>query len=83
MKPNKSLIEILNENIGKVIEVTIVSTKYRLKRAEKIDLTNEAQEKDDRIGISLRKERFDEVFDTYFPVAEIQNNSPIRKAGIR
>lgn len=37
----------------------------------------------DLFGLSLRKERFDSVFDTYFPVADILKNFPIQSAGVK
>ncbi len=37
----------------------------------------------DLIGVVVRKEKFDEVFDTYFPIADISINSPVHLAGIK
>jgi hypothetical protein len=66
-----------------VIKARIVSTKYRKVRTIEVDLSNEKAENGHLAGLTLRKERFDEVFDTYFPITDIQNNSPVKKAGIR
>jgi len=73
----------MNDNIDKVISVKIVSTKYRKVRTIEVTPNNKWNEVNDFIGVKLSKERFDEAFDTYFPVTDIQNNSPIKKAGIR
>jgi len=37
----------------------------------------------DLLGITLRKERYDEVFDTYSPISDIKENSPVKKAGLK
>jgi hypothetical protein len=37
----------------------------------------------DLIGISLRKEKFDETFDTYSPVSDVKINSPVHTAGVK
>ena len=37
----------------------------------------------DLIGVNLRKEKYDEAFDTYSPVSELKINSPIQLAGAK
>lgn len=65
------------------MSVKIVSTKYRNVRTIEVTPKIRSSSNNDAIGLSFRKERYDEVFDTYFPVTDIQNNSPIKKAGIK
>jgi hypothetical protein len=37
----------------------------------------------DLLGVTVRKEKFDEVFDTYFPISDICINSPIQLSAIK
>jgi CRISPR/Cas system-associated protein Cas5 (RAMP superfamily) len=69
--------------VDKNIQVKIVSTKYRNIRTIEITPRSRSAGNSDAMGLLFRKERYDEVFDTYFPISDIQNNSPIKKAGIR
>lgn len=60
----------------------MVSTKYRKLKNVDVLLNDKWGVEGDILGIDIRKERFDEVFETYFPFTEINLNSPIKKAGI-
>jgi hypothetical protein len=79
----KPLLQIMKENIDRPISLKIVSTKYRKVRTIEVTPSSQSIDGTDFLGVDLRKERFDEAFDTYFPVTAIQNNSPIKHAGIR
>lgn len=79
----KSPLQILNENVDKAISVKIVSTKYRKVQSIEVTPNNKWSGSNDLIGITFRKERFDEAFETYFPLTDIKANSPIKKAGVR
>lgn len=75
----KPLLQLLREHVGQPITLKVVSTKYRKVRSEEINELGEA----DIAGLNLRKERYDEAFDSYFPVTAIQSNSPMAKSGVR
>ena len=83
-KPQKKeFLEIINESEDKPIEIKIVSTKTRNVRSIEVTPNKNWNGSHDLIGIETRKEKFDEVFDTYFPIADIGMNSPIQRAGIK
>lgn len=73
----------MKENVDKTLKVKIVSTKYRKVRTIEVTPNNAWSGNNDLIGISFRKERYDEAFETYFPIVDIKPNSPIKKAGVK
>ena len=78
----RSFVSLVKENKDKNVTLKIVSTKYRNPRNVDVLLNDQWGTEGDILGIDIRRERFDEVFDTYFPFTEINLNSPIKKGGI-
>lgn len=79
----KTPLQIFNENVDKIVKIKVVSTKYRKVRTIEVTPNNKWGNNNDLIGITFRKQRYDQVFDTFFPLTDVQNNSPIRKAGVK
>jgi hypothetical protein len=59
---NKPPFQILNENIDRIIKIKIVSTKHRKIRIIEVVPNNKWSNNNDLIGITVRKERYDEAF---------------------
>lgn len=82
-KKARNFNEIIEANEDRKLEIKIVSTKLRNVRSVMVTPNRNWNGKKDLIGITVRKERYDEVFDTYFPVSDIKINSPIQLAGVK
>lgn len=78
-----SPFQVMQQNVDKTVRVKIVSTKYRKVRTIDVTPNNSWSNTNDILGIAVRRERFDEAFETYFPFVDIKANSPVRKAGIK
>lgn len=65
------------------MSLKIVSTKYRNIKNIDVKIHDKWGAEGDYLGINFRKERFDEVFETYFPFSDIHLNSPIKRSGIQ
>jgi hypothetical protein len=71
----------MKENVDRSINVKIVSTKYRKVRTIEVTPNNQWSGTDDLIGISFRKERFDEAFETYFALVDIKDKLSDKEGG--
>lgn len=78
-----SPFQIMQQNVDRTVKVKIVSTKLRKVRTINVTPNSAWSNSNDILGISVRRERFDEAFETYFPFVDIKANSPVRKAGIK
>lgn len=73
---------MLKQNLDKTVNLKIVSTKRRNIKNVDVYVNDKWGAEGDILGIDVRKERYDEVFDTYVPFSDINLNSPTKKAGI-
>lgn len=83
MNSQLSPFQIMQQNVDRTVKVKIVSTKHRKVRTINVTPNSAWSNSNDLIGIAVRRERFDEAFETYFPFVDIKANSPVRKAGIK
>ena len=82
IQPSKKLETIISENEDSPVTLSIVSTKYRSVRNIEIVPNKRWNGSADLLGLEMRLSKFDDVFNTYCPFADIKMNSPIKKAGI-
>lgn len=79
----RSLMQVLRDSADQKVEVKVVSTKWRKVRTVEVVPSAKWSDSGDLTGVNFRRERYDDAFDTYFPITDIQENSPIKKAGVR